>query len=241
MVCQARHLPFILETGGRVNQAARDWLDTLTAPKPGEQVPSQLGRPPVESADADDHRDRPKGGDAGAAGPHADEDYGGCPLCRPRCRVGTVVVDRAVFYAGNALEFLCCTCLHTVHVPQGTYVRTDGRCTYVPYMVRTYHNVMSHLSDLKRAHMCMHQEPRAFWEDTRLPVERGSECRATHTSMLATAFTPLPQRRGLLRATTINVCEHVCLDTYTMVLQYRGSNVIQQLPDWKRATCCRAC
>ncbi len=35
--------PFILETGG-VNKAARDWLDTLTAPEPS-----------VEPADADDH------------------------------------------------------------------------------------------------------------------------------------------------------------------------------------------
>ncbi len=26
---------------GRVNKAARDWLDALTAPEPGEQVPSQ--------------------------------------------------------------------------------------------------------------------------------------------------------------------------------------------------------
>ncbi len=29
-------IPFILETGGRVNKAARDWLDALTAPEPGE-------------------------------------------------------------------------------------------------------------------------------------------------------------------------------------------------------------
>jgi hypothetical protein len=35
----------ILETGGRVNKAARDWLDTLTAPQPGEQVPSQDDSP----------------------------------------------------------------------------------------------------------------------------------------------------------------------------------------------------
>ena len=34
-------ISFILETGGRVNKAARDWLDALTAPEPGEQVPSQ--------------------------------------------------------------------------------------------------------------------------------------------------------------------------------------------------------
>jgi hypothetical protein len=38
-------IPFILETGGRVNKAARDWLDALTAPEPGEQVPSQDGHP----------------------------------------------------------------------------------------------------------------------------------------------------------------------------------------------------
>jgi hypothetical protein len=35
----------ILETGGRVNKAARDWLDALTAPEPGEQVPSQDDHP----------------------------------------------------------------------------------------------------------------------------------------------------------------------------------------------------
>jgi hypothetical protein len=38
-------IPFILETGGRVNKAARDWLDALTAPEPGEQVPSQDDHP----------------------------------------------------------------------------------------------------------------------------------------------------------------------------------------------------
>ncbi len=38
---QDNFIPFILETGGRVNKAARDWLDALTAPYPGEQVPSQ--------------------------------------------------------------------------------------------------------------------------------------------------------------------------------------------------------
>jgi hypothetical protein len=29
---QDNFIPFILETGGRVNKAARDWLDVLTAP-----------------------------------------------------------------------------------------------------------------------------------------------------------------------------------------------------------------
>ncbi len=38
-------IPFILETGGRVNKAARDWLDALTAPEPGEQVPSHDDHP----------------------------------------------------------------------------------------------------------------------------------------------------------------------------------------------------
>ncbi len=33
-------------TGGRANKAARDWLDdALTAPEPGEQVPSQDDHP----------------------------------------------------------------------------------------------------------------------------------------------------------------------------------------------------
>jgi hypothetical protein len=35
----------ILETGGRVNKAAHDWLDALTAPAPCEQVPSQDDHP----------------------------------------------------------------------------------------------------------------------------------------------------------------------------------------------------
>jgi hypothetical protein len=38
-------MPFILETGGRVKKAARDWLDALTAPEPGVQVPSQDDHP----------------------------------------------------------------------------------------------------------------------------------------------------------------------------------------------------
>ena len=42
---QDNFIPFILETGGRVNKAARDWLDALTAPEPGEQVPSQADHP----------------------------------------------------------------------------------------------------------------------------------------------------------------------------------------------------
>ena len=42
---QDNFIPFILETGGRVNKAARDWLDALTAPEPGEQVPSQDDHP----------------------------------------------------------------------------------------------------------------------------------------------------------------------------------------------------
>ncbi len=35
----------VLETGGRVNKVARDWLDALTAPEPGEQVPRQDDHP----------------------------------------------------------------------------------------------------------------------------------------------------------------------------------------------------
>ena len=42
---QDNFIPFILETGGRVTKAARDWLDALTAPEPGEQVPSQDDHP----------------------------------------------------------------------------------------------------------------------------------------------------------------------------------------------------
>jgi hypothetical protein len=34
-----------VRTGARVNKAARDWLDALTAPDPGEQVPSQDDHP----------------------------------------------------------------------------------------------------------------------------------------------------------------------------------------------------
>jgi hypothetical protein len=42
---QGNFIPFIVETGGRVNKAARDWLDGLTAPEPGVQVPSQDDHP----------------------------------------------------------------------------------------------------------------------------------------------------------------------------------------------------
>ncbi len=38
-------IPFMLETGGRVNKAARDWLDALTAPEPGVQVPTKDDHP----------------------------------------------------------------------------------------------------------------------------------------------------------------------------------------------------
>jgi hypothetical protein len=65
------------------------------------------------------------------AGPHACEDCGGDPLCRPRCRVGTVVY-RDVFYADNAHKFLRCTslcfslfitsCQTCAHVRTRTYV-----------------------------------------------------------------------------------------------------------------------
>jgi hypothetical protein len=67
----------------------------------------------------------------------------------------------------------------------------------VYFYVRT-ENVMSQLSDWKSV----------FWEETRQPVERGSECRATHTYRytLATALTPLPRWRGLPR-------EHVYVRT----------------------------
>ncbi len=39
---QDNFIPFILETGGRVNKAARD---ALTAPEPGVQVPSHDDHP----------------------------------------------------------------------------------------------------------------------------------------------------------------------------------------------------
>jgi hypothetical protein len=42
---QDNFIPLILETGGRVDKATRDWLDTLTAPEPDEQVPSQDDHP----------------------------------------------------------------------------------------------------------------------------------------------------------------------------------------------------
>ena len=48
---QDNFIPFILETCGRVNKAARDWLDALTAPEPGEHLPNQEDHP----WNADDH------------------------------------------------------------------------------------------------------------------------------------------------------------------------------------------
>jgi hypothetical protein len=52
-----------------------------------------------------------------------------------------------------------------------------------------------------------------FWGDTRQPVERGSECRATHTYTLATALTPLPRWRGLPRESPLQ-CLRVRTHTY---------------------------
>ncbi len=70
--------------------SARDWLDALTAPEPGEQVPSQ-----------DDHPWNPQARTTTETvlreamqalwRVHACEDCGGDPHCRHRCRVGTVV------------------------------------------------------------------------------------------------------------------------------------------------------
>ncbi len=78
-------------TGGRVNKAARDSLDTLTAPEPGEQVPSQDDHP-VEPTDTETVlREAMQAGAGARADPHACEDCGGDPCCRHRCRVGTVV------------------------------------------------------------------------------------------------------------------------------------------------------
>ncbi len=95
-------------------------------------------------------------------------------------------------------------------------------CTYVPWYVpcmwyvRTY--VRTQLSDWKGAHMCTENHlcfGRTHATLARQPVERGSECRATHTYSLATALTPLPQWRGLPRgvATTMFASMYVGLDT----------------------------
>jgi hypothetical protein len=50
---QDNFIPFILETGGRVNKAARDWLDALS--QASKLASAQPGRPPVEPTDADYH------------------------------------------------------------------------------------------------------------------------------------------------------------------------------------------
>ena len=38
---QDNFIPFILETGGRVNKAARDWLDALTLPSQASKCPAR--------------------------------------------------------------------------------------------------------------------------------------------------------------------------------------------------------
>jgi hypothetical protein len=48
---QEHFIPFILETGGRVNKAARDWLDGFRA----RRASAQPGRPFVEPAGAENH------------------------------------------------------------------------------------------------------------------------------------------------------------------------------------------
>jgi hypothetical protein len=59
---------FMLETGGRVSQAACDWLRTLTTPEPGEQIPSQDDQPVSRPREATQ---------ALQAHPQAREDCGG--------------------------------------------------------------------------------------------------------------------------------------------------------------------
>ncbi len=87
------NIPFILETGGRVNKAARDWLDTLTAPEPGEQVPSQDDHQPWNPQTRTTTETVLREARCRRAGPHVCEDCGGDPLCsRPSCRVGTAAM-----------------------------------------------------------------------------------------------------------------------------------------------------
>ncbi len=109
--------------------------------------------------------------------------------------------------------------------------------------------------------------PRVFWEDTRQPVERRRECRAAHTSTLATALTPLllqrtsgtdmcivntnvrtsvrtytctmvtPFTQGTRHGTLASMYVHVYVRTYTCTY-VRTCNVMSQLSDWKRAHMC---
>ncbi len=51
---QDNFIPFILETGGCVNKAARDWLDALTAPEPARV--SQASKCPARTTTRGTHR-----------------------------------------------------------------------------------------------------------------------------------------------------------------------------------------
>jgi hypothetical protein len=106
---------------------------------------------------------------------------------------------------------------------KGTHVRWEPRIhKYVVPLVMLF--VRTHVRTMVRTtgtHVCMyvrtvpwwryvthvHWEPRVFWEDTRQPVERGSECRAIHTYTL-----PLVEYRTMVRTripsllTTLTSC-----------------------------------
>ncbi len=84
----------------------------------------------------------------------------------------------------------------------------------------------------------MEKGTHVHWEDTRQPVERGSECRATHTYTLATALTPLYVRTYVhvyVRIRVLHVYSsvyhgrkeiaiHVYVRTYVRTYKY---NIIQ--------------
>ncbi len=59
----------------------------------------------------------------------------------------------------------------------------------------------------------VHREPRVFWEDTRQPVEGGSECRATHLNSRYRPHTTASNGEVYRGNRHYNVCELAGLDT----------------------------
>ncbi len=97
------------------------------------------------------------------------------------------------------------------------YHGTRGVRTRVPWCECYYYQPDYYYYYIMEKGTHVHREPRVFWEETGQPVERGSECRAIHTKPLATALTPLPQRRGLPRESP-RTCTHAYVRAYVRTM-----------------------
>ncbi len=116
-------------------------------------------------------------------------------------RAAAPATHRAQHIQRDGLQFQSLL-VHTTDDRTGcvtTYVYSSNTTLvawYVPYV----HTIMlCHNFLIGKAQTCARMTTTCVWEDSRQPVERRNNCRVTHTYTLATALTPLPQRRGLPR------------------------------------------